>query len=64
MKVTSIIYDVDWNEINEEMTPEEIKKYFPDEIEIPDHLTDDDEISDYISDVTGWCHKGFVLEKD
>lgn len=68
MKATNIIYDVDWKEIEEEMTPEQIKRCFPSEIEIPEHLIDensefdDDEISDYISDFTGWCHLGYVLE--
>lgn len=36
----------------------------PDEIEIPENITDMDEISDYLSDQTGYCHKGFdILEK-
>jgi hypothetical protein len=34
----------------------------PDEIEIPEGMTDEDEISDYISDVTEFCHHGYVLE--
>ena len=29
-------------------------EYFPTEISIPDDITDEDEISDYISDVTGY----------
>jgi len=33
----------------------------PTEIEIPDGMTDEDEISDYISDMTGFCHKGFCI---
>ena len=33
----------------------------PKEIGIPDGMTDEDEISDYISDVTGFCHEGFEL---
>ena len=28
----------------------------PNEIKIPDGMVDEDEISDYISDQTGWCH--------
>lgn len=40
----------------------------PGEIDIPDGMTDEDEISDYISNVTGFCHFGFDLsyepEKD
>lgn len=34
----------------------------PTEIEIPAGMTDPDEISDFLSDVTGFCHKGFELE--
>lgn len=26
-------------------------------------MTDEDEISDYLSDTTGYCHKGFCLEE-
>lgn len=26
-------------------------------------LYDEDEISDYLSDTTGYCHKGFYLEE-
>lgn len=36
----------------------------PTEIVIPSELEDDDDmISDYLSDLTGYCHKGFVLER-
>lgn len=55
MKATNIIWDVDFD------TDIDL---LPTEIEIPDGMTDDDEISDYISDVTCVCHKGFVLEED
>jgi len=30
-------------------------------MDIPDDLDDEDEISDYISDQTGFCHYGFDL---
>jgi hypothetical protein len=33
----------------------------PVEMEIPEHLKDIDEISDYISEKTGFCHGGFRL---
>ena len=33
----------------------------PDEIDIPEGMEDEDEISDYLSDITGFCHKGFYL---
>ncbi len=40
------------------------KTDYPTEIEIPDGMTDEDEISDYISDVSGFCHKGFDLDTE
>ena len=54
MKAINIEWDVD----NEEELYD-----LPTEVEIPNGMTDDEEISDYISDVTGYCHKGFYLEK-
>ena len=33
----------------------------PDEIEIPEGMTDMDDISDYLSDLTGFCHDGFTI---
>lgn len=36
-------------------------EWLPDEINIPDGMEDEDEVSDYLSDVTGFCHKGFLL---
>lgn len=54
MKATNIIWDVD---VVEELD------MLPKEIEIPADIKDDDDmISDYISDVTGFCHYGFELE--
>ena len=52
MKAINIIWDTDGEEIN-----------LPNEIEIPDWVDkeDDDEISDYLSDTTGFCHFGFEL---
>jgi hypothetical protein len=38
--------------------------HLPNRVKIPRGMTDEDEISDYLSDTTGYCHKGFVLEKD
>lgn len=35
----------------------------PNEITIPNDIEDGEAISDYISDVTGFCHKGFELEE-
>lgn len=34
----------------------------PDEIKIPAGMTDTEEISDYITDATGFCHKGNYWE--
>ena len=51
-KAVSIEWDVD---------SEENLESLPTEIDIPPELTDIDEISDYLSDLTGFCHKGFVL---
>lgn len=36
----------------------------PDEVTVPDGMTDEDEISDWLSDTYGFCHLGFVLETD
>lgn len=33
----------------------------PDEINIPKDITDEEEISEYISDKTGFCHYGYEL---
>ncbi len=54
MKAIDIIWDAD--------DPEDIID-LPSEIQIPEGMDDEDEISDYISDVTGFCHKGFNLEE-
>ncbi len=51
MKATHIKWDTDGEIIQ-----------LPTEIELPDGMTDEDEISDYISDVTGFCHVGFCIE--
>lgn len=58
MKATNILWDID----NEEEYDEPID--LPTEIEIPSSLTDEEEISDYLSATTGFCHKGFILEND
>ena len=52
MKATNIEWDVD---------DEGDLAFLPTEIEIPDEMEDEDEISDYLSDITGFCHKGFNL---
>ena len=61
MKAINIEWDVD---------DERDLDYLPEEISIPDDMVDEygevdeDEISDYISDVTGFCHNGFVLDNE
>lgn len=52
-KATHIQWDVDDLEDLE---------LLPTEIDIPDDMTDMEEISDYITDQTGFCHKGFIVE--
>ena len=52
MKAINILWDTDGEEVN-----------LPNEIEIPNWVDkeDEDEISDYLSDTTGFCHFGFEL---
>ncbi len=53
MKATNIKWDTDGD-----------MKLFcelPTEIEIPEGMIDEEEISDYLSDETGFCHEGFDL---
>lgn len=54
-KAINIQWDVD--------SPEELE-YLPTEIEIPEGMEDEDDISDYISDITGFCHAGFELDTE
>ena len=61
MKATKIKWDID--------CPEGLK--LPSEIEIPEDIIDEDDyeatldtISDYITDYTGFCHKGFEVKED
>lgn len=61
MKAVNIQWDVEYKK--------DLKR-LPKEIEIPDDVADsdniedadEDAISDYITDVTGFCHYGFDLE--
>lgn len=55
LTATDIIWDRDDPDIEEEI-------YLPDSIEIPDgKFTELEDISDYISEETGYCHLGFVV---
>lgn len=54
MKATNIIWDLGKN----------ADLGLPTEIELPKEIeNDEDAISDYLSDTTGFCHCGFVLEQ-
>lgn len=55
MKAVNIIWDAD-NEEDITLLPTEIK--------IPKGMTDEDDISDYLSHMTGFCHKGYALERE
>lgn len=48
---TKIQWDKDINDDN----------ILPKSIEIPVGMVNEDEISDYISEQTGYCHKGFAI---
>lgn len=48
---TAIEWDMDNDDINK----------LPNSIEIPEGMIDEDEISDYLSEQVGYCHKGFTL---
>ena len=49
-----IEWDVDY--------PEDLE-FLPTEIEIPDDVADED-VANYLSDETGYCHFGFVLDTE
>ncbi len=50
MKAINIIWDADGEDIS-----------LPTGIDIPEGMEDEEEISDYLSETTGYCHKGFAL---
>ena len=60
-KVTKIKWDVDKEDVEEGFS-------LPKEIDVPKEIVEEAmekmvlEMSDYISDKTGFCHKGFALE--
>lgn len=56
MKAVNIEWDIDPDEYGCGTV------LLPTEIEIPKDITDLDDVSDYISDVTEFCHKGFAIE--
>ena len=52
MKAVNIDWDVDLDED---------RAHLPTEIEIPAGMEEEEDISDYLTDVTGFCHKGYQL---
>lgn len=56
MKATNIKWDTDGNK--------KTLRYLPKKMEIPSGMYDLDDISDYLSDETGFCHDGFFIEYD
>lgn len=54
MKAIEIKWDLDEEDIEEGVV-------LPSEIDIPNGMVDDDEISDYLSDQAGYCHTGYTL---
>ena len=53
MKATNIKWDTDGDM--------EFLVELPTEMKLPDGMTEEDEISDWWSDQTGFCHDGFNL---
>lgn len=74
MNAVDIEWDVDMNNVLdqlEEMSIDELIAiignerlnaimHLPNNVEIPEEIKED-EISDYLSDTTGFCHKGYKL---
>ena len=57
MKAVNIIWDIDTEDM--EMSADNLD--LPSEIEIPDGIVDEEDISDYITVFTGFCHCGFEI---
>lgn len=53
MKAINIKWDTDGDM--------EVLKQLPTEMEIPQDMTEKEEISDYLSDKIGFCHYGFEI---
>lgn len=55
MRAINIKWDTDSNK--------DVEASLPKELDIPDEIRDDEEaVSDYLSNMTGYCHEGFDLE--
>lgn len=58
--------NIEWDATDDDLTKEEqedVLAELPTEVEIPDDLEDEDEISDWLSDEYGYCHNGFEIEE-
>ena len=53
MKAVRIEWDTD--------VDNEALAFLPEEIELPEGVSDEESISDYFSEQTGFCHRGYVL---
>lgn len=51
-----------WKAVNIQWDTDGEDVELPSEILIPDDMIDEDEISDYLSEQTGFCHKGFSID--
>ena len=56
-KPALVAYDIKWDTDGDKDVFDDL----PREIEIPEEMVDDEEISDYVSNETGFCHAGFKL---
>lgn len=56
-KPALVAYDIMWDTDGDKDVFDEL----PRKIEVPEEMVDDEEISDYVSDETGFCHSGFRL---
>lgn len=54
---TNIKWDIDYDDYDDYDDSGDLPK----EIKLPKGMIDGDEISDYLSDVTGYCHDGFAI---
>lgn len=61
MKATNIEWDVSDNDMTDEEMQDTLD-ILPKEIDIPDGM-DEDAVSDYLSELTGFCVFGYVLDK-
>ncbi len=60
MKATNIEWDVSDNDMTDEEMQDTLA-ILPKEIDIPNGI-DEDAVSDYLSELTGFCVFGYVLE--